>query len=83
MLVAVTGVSGSGKSTLVHDVVYRSLEARLKKTDSLEESPELGIEERSSRLRKCPAAGSKAPSGCAKSCWSISRRLGARRARIP
>src|SRR5205807_10468124 len=44
MLVAVTGVSGSGKSTLVHDVVYRSLEARLKKTESLEENPEL-IEE--------------------------------------
>jgi excinuclease ABC subunit A len=43
--VAVTGVSGSGKSTLVHDVVYRSLEARLKKTDSLEENPELEIEQ--------------------------------------
>src|SRR5712672_1577866 len=28
MLVAVTGVSGSGKSTLVHDVIYKSLEAR-------------------------------------------------------
>ena len=45
MLVAVTGVSGSGKSTLVHDVVSRSLEARLKKTDSLEENPGLDIEQ--------------------------------------
>jgi excinuclease ABC subunit A len=31
MMVAVTGVSGSGKSTLVHDVIYQSLEQRLKK----------------------------------------------------
>ncbi len=29
LLTVVTGVSGSGKSTLVHDVVYRSLEAKL------------------------------------------------------
>jgi excinuclease ABC subunit A len=28
LLVAVTGVSGSGKSTLVHDVIFKSLEAR-------------------------------------------------------
>ncbi len=28
MLVAITGVSGSGKSTLVHDVIYKSLEAK-------------------------------------------------------
>jgi len=28
LLVAVTGVSGSGKSTLVHDVIYKSLEAK-------------------------------------------------------
>ena len=28
MMVVVTGVSGSGKSTLVHDVIYRSLQAR-------------------------------------------------------
>ena len=28
MLVAVTGVSGSGKSTLVHDVIYKTIEAR-------------------------------------------------------
>jgi len=27
-LVAITGVSGSGKSTLVHDVIYKSLEAK-------------------------------------------------------
>ena len=30
MMVAVTGVSGSGKSTLVHDVIYQSLEQRLR-----------------------------------------------------
>ena len=29
LLTVVTGVSGSGKSTLVHDVIYRSLQARL------------------------------------------------------
>ena len=29
LLTVVTGVSGSGKSTLVHDVVYKSLQARL------------------------------------------------------
>src|SRR6185437_9633372 len=28
LLVAVTGVSGSGKSTLVHNVIFKSLEAR-------------------------------------------------------
>ncbi len=45
MLVAVTGVSGSGKSTLVHDVIYRSLEAILKKSEALEENQELSEEE--------------------------------------
>jgi excinuclease ABC subunit A len=30
MMVAVTGVSGSGKSTLVHDVIYQSLDKRLR-----------------------------------------------------
>ena len=30
MMVAVTGVSGSGKSTLVHDVIYQTLQQRLK-----------------------------------------------------
>ena len=30
MMVAVTGVSGSGKSTLVHDVIYQSLQQRLR-----------------------------------------------------
>ena len=29
LLTVVTGVSGSGKSTLVHDVIYKSLQARL------------------------------------------------------
>jgi excinuclease ABC subunit A len=45
MLTAVTGVSGSGKSTLVHDVIYRSLEAILKKSEALEENQELSEEE--------------------------------------
>jgi len=30
MMVAVTGVSGSGKSTLVHDVIFQSLDKRLR-----------------------------------------------------
>ncbi len=30
MMVAVTGVSGSGKSTLVHEVIYKTLERRLR-----------------------------------------------------
>jgi excinuclease ABC subunit A len=45
MLTAVTGVSGSGKSTLVHDVIYRSLEAILKKSEGLEENEALSEEE--------------------------------------
>ncbi len=42
MLVAVTGVSGSGKSTLVHDVIFRSLEARHKAYYSV---PDAGAED--------------------------------------
>jgi excinuclease ABC subunit A len=45
MLVCVTGVSGSGKSTLVHDVVYRSLEALLQKTEAAGENPALAVDE--------------------------------------
>src|SRR5579872_3977043 len=30
MMVAITGVSGSGKSTLVHDVIYQSIQQRLR-----------------------------------------------------
>ena len=33
LLTVVTGVSGSGKSTLVHDIVYKSLQARLRHRD--------------------------------------------------
>jgi excinuclease ABC subunit A len=33
LLTVVTGVSGSGKSTLVHDVIYKSLQARLQRRD--------------------------------------------------
>jgi excinuclease ABC subunit A len=42
MLTVVTGVSGSGKSTLVHDVVYKSLQARLQHRDGAD--AELGEE---------------------------------------
>ena len=34
LLTVVTGVSGSGKSTLVHDIVYKSLQARLRQRDA-------------------------------------------------
>jgi excinuclease ABC subunit A len=34
MLTVVTGVSGSGKSTLVHDIIYKSLQARLHQPDA-------------------------------------------------
>ena len=40
MMVAVTGVSGSGKSTLVHEVIYKTLAARLGKEDPFAEDPE-------------------------------------------
>jgi len=42
MMVAVTGVSGSGKSTLVHDVIFKSLEQRLRQPVKEESSEELG-----------------------------------------
>jgi excinuclease ABC subunit A len=45
MLVCVTGVSGSGKSTLVHDVIFRSLEAILKKSEALDDGAELQADE--------------------------------------
>ena len=45
ILVCVTGVSGSGKSTLVHDVIYRSLEAALRKSEGPEESAIEAIDE--------------------------------------
>jgi excinuclease ABC subunit A len=34
LLTVVTGVSGSGKSTLVHDVIYRSLQAKLNQNEA-------------------------------------------------
>ncbi|HWE49006.1 MAG TPA: excinuclease ABC subunit UvrA [Bryobacteraceae bacterium] len=37
LLTVVTGVSGSGKSTLVHDVIYRSLQARMRRSEGVEE----------------------------------------------
>jgi excinuclease ABC subunit A len=41
VLTVVTGVSGSGKSTLVHDVVYKSLQAKLRQNEAAGE-PETG-----------------------------------------
>jgi excinuclease ABC subunit A len=45
LLTVVTGVSGSGKSTLVHDVIYKSLQAKLNgaaapESESNEENPD-------------------------------------------
>jgi excinuclease ABC subunit A len=34
LITVVTGVSGSGKSTLVHDVIYKSLQAKLNSTET-------------------------------------------------
>ena len=48
LLTVVTGVSGSGKSTLVHDVIYRSLQARMRRSEGAEEvamDSELGGDE--------------------------------------
>jgi len=39
LLAVVTGVSGSGKSTLVHDVIYRSLQARLQQAEPAASEP--------------------------------------------
>jgi excinuclease ABC subunit A len=39
MMVAITGVSGSGKSTLVHEVIYKTLAARLGK-EGVPDDPE-------------------------------------------
>jgi excinuclease ABC subunit A len=38
LLTVVTGVSGSGKSTLVHDVVYRSLQAKLRRAEASDQN---------------------------------------------
>jgi len=40
LMTVVTGVSGSGKSTLVHDVIYRSLDAKLHRAPVSEENEE-------------------------------------------
>jgi excinuclease ABC subunit A len=37
LMVAITGVSGSGKSTLVHEVIYKTLAARLGKENVVED----------------------------------------------
>jgi len=40
LLTVVTGVSGSGKSTLVHDVVFKSLQAKLHRSEAVDEEEE-------------------------------------------
>jgi excinuclease ABC subunit A len=45
LLTVVTGVSGSGKSTLVHDIVYKSLQARLRRTEGNEDVDSPGGEQ--------------------------------------
>ena len=45
LMTVVTGVSGSGKSTLVHDVIYRSLDAKLHKAPTSEENDEAPTDE--------------------------------------
>jgi excinuclease ABC subunit A len=45
LMTVVTGVSGSGKSTLVHDVIYRSLDAKLHKAPVSEESEDAPSDE--------------------------------------
>ncbi len=46
LLTVVTGVSGSGKSTLVHDVIYKSLQAKLNsQPDKTETEESAGSEE--------------------------------------
>jgi len=46
MMVAITGVSGSGKSTLVHDVIFQSLEQKLRQPTRVEntEDPDRIVE---------------------------------------
>ena len=71
LLVCVTGVCGSGKSTLIHQVLYRAL------MQALGQEPEVGDPTGAS------FASSPARSTSTTSSSSISRRLVARRVRIP
>jgi excinuclease ABC subunit A len=52
LLTVVTGVSGSGKSTLVHDVIYKSLQARLNSTGQTQ-SDEEGLDNEDSPRMTC------------------------------
>jgi excinuclease ABC subunit A len=46
LLTVITGVSGSGKSTLVHDIVYKSLQSRIRHGDGADsEDSELAVQE--------------------------------------
>jgi excinuclease ABC subunit A len=45
LMTVVTGVSGSGKSTLVHDVIYRSLDAKVHQSPAPEENDETAPDE--------------------------------------
>ena len=52
LLTVVTGVSGSGKSTLVHDVIYKSLQAKLNTTGQAEKTEE-GLDNEDSPRMTC------------------------------
>ncbi len=54
LLTVVTGVSGSGKSTLVHDVIYKSLQAKLNSAGSGEtHTSEEGLDNEDSPRMTC------------------------------
>ena len=44
LLTVVTGVSGSGKSTLVHDVIYKSLQARTQHAEGVTETDDADLD---------------------------------------
>ena len=52
LLTVVTGVSGSGKSTLVHDVIYKSLQAKLSRAGA-GESDEAALDNEDSPRMTC------------------------------
>jgi len=52
LLTVITGVSGSGKSTLVHDVIFKSLQAKLNSTGQTEKSED-GLDNEDSPRMTC------------------------------
>jgi excinuclease ABC subunit A len=60
LLTVVTGVSGSGKSTLVHDVVYRSLQAKLHRAMDAAQNENEGAEADAPRMTCTRMEGAEA-----------------------